>query len=184
MGDTHRTRYEVYIEAVHHLKHGDETERKIQDATTWAESMSPEPTEAERLRCVVNALRSMADTYDPDVTCFRCGRAAHEHENWPEPPFLCADGNVMRLTKPGRQTVAHTVADTLDYLARDIALSPDEGATRGERERSIAEFRDNWIEVAGELKRLPIENFDDCCPVCQEVTCDDDCPLSSIRDRT
>jgi hypothetical protein len=88
----------------------------------------------------------------------------------------------MRRALSGRQAVAHTVADTLDHLARDVALSPDEDATRDERERSIAEYRDHWIEVAGELKRLPIENFDDCCPVCQEVTCDSGCPLATIRE--
>lgn len=41
---------------------------------------------------------------------------------------------------------------------------------------------DELMEIARKVEALSVED-DICCPVCEEVTCDDDCPLAPIRGR-
>lgn len=55
------------------------------------------------------------------------------------------------------------VSDTLRIVA-------DWGPTSPEELRSVAEAVDAMVVEQGL-----------CCPVCQEVHCDDDCPLESVR---
>lgn len=42
--------------------------------------------------------------------------------------------------------------------------------------------RDDMLEIARKVDLLKDED-DFCCPVCEEVTCDEGCPLEAVRQR-
>ena len=61
------------------------------------------------------------------------------------------------------QAIRTAVADTLRTVAEWGPTSPEELRAVAEQVDSMA-IRDGW-----------------CCPVCQEVDCDEGCPLASVR---
>jgi hypothetical protein len=75
--------YEVYIDVRHHPRHLEDYERRLSDAGKYTEPDGADPTDAERMRTVVGALRGMAAQYDPDVRCTHCGALRHEHHGYP-----------------------------------------------------------------------------------------------------
>lgn len=75
--------YEVYIDVRHHPRHLDDDEHTLSDCGRFTNPIDACPTDAERLRTVVAALRDMADMYDPDMRCSKCGALRHEHHGYP-----------------------------------------------------------------------------------------------------
>lgn len=71
-------------------------------------------------------------------------------------------------SKMADDPIISAVAATLRQVA-EWGLSFDNGPARAE-----------LLEVAGQVERLA-ESDGLCCPLCEEVECDDDCPLSAIR---
>lgn len=76
--------YEVYIDVRHHPRHLDDFEEQITDCGKFAEPSGATPSEAEKLRTVVGALRGMADKYDPDWHCTHCNKVRSEHFGYPQ----------------------------------------------------------------------------------------------------
>lgn len=81
--------YEVYIDVRHHPRHLEDSERHLSSAGRWAEPRSADPCDADRMRTVCSALRSMANDYDPDATCSNCGESRHAHHGYPDSPVRC-----------------------------------------------------------------------------------------------
>ena len=81
--------YEVYIDVRHHPRHLDEWEQKLTDAGKFVEPEGTDPSDADRMRTVVAALRDMADKYDPDLRCTHCGQLRHEHHGYPDRLVQC-----------------------------------------------------------------------------------------------
>lgn len=75
--------YEVFIDVRHHPRHLEDWEQRLSDCGKFSLPDNADPTDAERMRTVVGALRDMADTYDPDVRCSHCGLLRYEHHDYP-----------------------------------------------------------------------------------------------------
>lgn len=86
--------YEVYIDVRHHPRHLDDNEEHLSDCGRFVEPSSANPTEPEKMRTVVAALRDMADHLDPDWHCTNCGRTRGLHDDPTELP---------RCPMPGRE---------------------------------------------------------------------------------
>lgn len=74
------------------------------------------------------------------------------------------------MTEDQQALVRATVSATLRTVAEwglAFQSTPDRPA------------RDELRDIAEQVDRL--ERDEACCPVCEEVTCDEDCPLAGIR---
>jgi hypothetical protein len=81
--------YEVYIDVRHHPRHLEDWEQRVTDCGKFSQPEGADPSDAERMRSVVGALREMADTYDPDAFCTHCNNPRHEHFGYPARLVRC-----------------------------------------------------------------------------------------------
>jgi len=81
--------YEIYLDVRHHPRHLEYDERKNTSCTRYVEPDKSDPTDAERMRAVVNFLRETADDWDPDVCCTHCWDLRHQHYDYPSAIVRC-----------------------------------------------------------------------------------------------
>lgn len=81
--------YEVYIDVRHYPRHADHLEKRLSSGGKFAYPEGGNPTNVERMRTVVAALRDAADTYDPDTICTHCDEARGNHYGYPDPLVRC-----------------------------------------------------------------------------------------------
>lgn len=137
------------------------------------------PSATTRLQCPLKSCGWSYDDPGPTITIY-------------DDPSLLATSYFMNLDQVARVHLeTHSLEDWVTEVARlqgDLAAEKPLVKTVAATLRYAAEFadwgkqRDDMLSVAARVEALTAEN-DDCCPVCEETTCDDGCPLAAIRAR-
>lgn len=129
--------------------------------------------------------------YGVAIPCPECGKTTQ----WVEGQARNLDPNVYRMQPCGHEVPSDArqiVVDDNGYLRAQESPSPEAAPNESERAVQLiaATLRTAAEQIQGDTDRITLREIagtvesnwgGDCCPLCQEVTCDDGCPLQDVR---